>query len=112
MKHVYSGHIHWGQSKRNITFVGNPYQMTRSDAGNKKGIYCLDLDAEGHQFYENTFSPKFVRFYLDKSLDLSLGRIKELCKNNFVDIYVRSEHLIKSELYFFFRQFPEPVTTL
>ena len=81
MKHVYSGHIHFGQSKKNITFVGNPYQMTRSDAGNTKGIYCLDLDAGGHTFYENTYSPKFVRFYLDKSLDMSLGRIKELCKN-------------------------------
>jgi DNA repair exonuclease SbcCD nuclease subunit len=95
MKHVYSGHIHYGQSKQNVTFVGNPYQMTRSDAGNVKGIYCLDLDSGEHTFYENTYSPKFVRFYLDKSLDITLGRIRQICENNFVDIYVKSEYLIK-----------------
>lgn len=95
LKHVYSGHIHYGQSKRNITFVGNPYQMTRSDAGNTKGIYLLDLDEEKHAFFENTYSPKFVRFYLDKCLDMTLGKFKELCQNNFVDVYVRSEMLVK-----------------
>jgi DNA repair exonuclease SbcCD nuclease subunit len=95
LKHVYSGHIHYGQSKNNITFVGNPYQMTRSDAGNTKGIYLLDLDNGGHVFFENTYSSNFVKFYLDKSLELTVNRFKELCKNNFVDIYVKSEFLIK-----------------
>ena len=95
LKHVYSGHIHYRQSKNNITFVGNPYQMTRSDAGNTKGIYLLDLETHEQEFFENDYSPNFVRFYLDKCLDMQLGRLKELCNNNFVDIYVKSNHMVK-----------------
>lgn len=95
LKHVYSGHIHWRQTKGNVTFGGNPYQMTRSDAGNDKGVYLIDLDKGSHEFFVNDFSPKFIRLYLDKILDLPLGEIRKLCENNFVDIYVPSEYLLK-----------------
>tara|TARA_Y100000385_G_scaffold257893_1_gene285465 strand:+ start:15 stop:1103 length:1089 start_codon:yes stop_codon:yes gene_type:complete len=95
LKHVYSGHIHWRQTKGNVTFGGNPYQMTRSDAGNDKGVYLIDLESGNHDFFKNTFSPEFVRLYLDKILDWPLSKVKEICNNNSVDIYVPSEYLLK-----------------
>lgn len=98
MKRVYSGHIHWAQYKKNIRMVGNPYQMTRSDATNTKGIWRLDLDTDVEQFYENTYSPKFVKIYLDKCLEMTLQDIETICKNNFVDLYISSEFLLKYQI--------------
>jgi DNA repair exonuclease SbcCD nuclease subunit len=95
---VYSGHIHWGQHRKNITMVGNPYQMTRSDAGNKKGWYILDIESSEETFIENEFSPKFVRLYLNKYLETPIGELKEICKNNRVDLYIPSEYLLKYQI--------------
>jgi DNA repair exonuclease SbcCD nuclease subunit len=95
---VYSGHIHWGQSTKNIVMIGNPYQMTRSDGGNKKGWYLLDFETDEQTFFENEYSPKFVRLYLNKFLDKSIGDLKALCNNNRVDLFVPSSFLIKYQI--------------
>ena len=97
-KRVYSGHIHWGQSNRNVTMVGNPYQMTRSDAGNKKGFYILDFEEANETFFENEYSPKFVRVYLNKYLDKTTKELTDICKNNRVDLYVPSSFLLKYQI--------------
>lgn len=97
-RRVYSGHIHWGQHRGNVTMVGNPYQMTRSDAGNSKGFYLLDFESGDEQFYENEHSPKFVKLYLNKFLDKSIGELKDLCRNNRVDMYVPSAYLMKYQI--------------
>jgi DNA repair exonuclease SbcCD nuclease subunit len=97
-RRVYSGHIHWGQIRKNITMVGNPYQMTRSDAGNKKGWYLLDFESGKDKFFENQYSPKFVRIYLDKFLEKTVDELKVACLNNRVDLYVPSSFLIKYQI--------------
>jgi len=97
-RQVYSGHIHWGQKRGNVTMVGNPYQMTRSDAGNKKGWYILDFEKGKEQFIENQHSPKFVRVYLNKFLEKSIGELKGICENNRVDLYVPSSFLLKFQI--------------
>ena len=65
---VYSGHIHYRQERDNFVLVGNPYQMTRSDRGNEKGIYILDLESGKHEFIINDYSPKFIKFYINNFL--------------------------------------------
>jgi len=85
---VYSGHIHYSQENRNIKMIGNPYQMTRSDINNKKGIYILDLETGKDTFFENTISPKFVKIKLVEYLNKTLGDLKESIRNNFVDLYI------------------------
>jgi hypothetical protein len=95
---VYSGHIHWGQHRGNVTMVGNPYQMTRSDAGNKKGWYILDLETGNENFVENEYSPRFVRIYLNMFLERSMSELIEVAKNNRVDLYVPSGYLLKYQI--------------
>jgi DNA repair exonuclease SbcCD nuclease subunit len=95
---VYSGHIHWGQHRGNVTMVGNPYQMTRSDAGNEKGFYLLDLETGNETFFENNYSPKFVRVYLNKILNSSLEDLIKITKNNRVDLYIPSAYLMKYQV--------------
>jgi DNA repair exonuclease SbcCD nuclease subunit len=95
---VYSGHIHWGQHRGNVTMVGNPYQMTRSDAGNPKGFYLLDIGEGEETFYENNHSPKFVRVYLNRFLEKEIGELKDICRNNRVDLYVPSNYLMRYQI--------------
>jgi hypothetical protein len=78
--------------------VGNPYQMTRSDAGNKKGFYILDFEKAEETFYENEYSPKFVRVYLNKFLDKTTKELEDICRNNRVDLYVPSSFLLKYQI--------------
>lgn len=94
-KRVYSGHIHYRQEKENFILVGNPYPMTRSDRGNQKGIYVLDLKTGEHQFIHNTVSPLFIRYYINRILEMRMEDILNEIKDNFVDIYIPSNILGK-----------------
>ena len=95
---VYTGHIHTTQEYKNILYVGNPYQMTRSDAQNTKGFWCLDLESGNETFYENEYSPKFVKIYVNNALDSTLDELIKVANNNFVDIYVPNDYLMKYQV--------------
>jgi len=98
IRRVFAGHIHWGQQKGNVTMIGNPYQMTRSDAMNTKGFYLLDFETDNLEFRENTYSPKFVRVYLNKYIDKTVEDLKAECQNNRVDLYVPSAYLMRYQI--------------
>jgi len=87
-KKVYSGHIHYRQEKDNFILVGNPYQMTRSDRDNQKGIYILDLENDTHKFIENNYSPIYIKYYIRDILELNISDIKNEITGNFADIYI------------------------
>jgi len=89
-RRVYSGHIHYAQVIKNFNFIGNPYQMTRSDRGNRKGIWILDVESGAEEFVENNYSPKFLKFDISELYDLSLAEVKDLFRNNFVDLQIPS----------------------
>jgi DNA repair exonuclease SbcCD nuclease subunit len=87
-KKVYSGHIHYAQTYKNIRLVGCPYQLTRSDAGNEKGIWLLDLESGEEKYFANNYSPSFVRYLLEGILEKETSEVEELFRNNFVDILI------------------------
>jgi len=97
-KKVYTGHIHTSQDYKNICYVGNPYQMTRSDTNNMKGFRCLDLESGKELFFENTYSPKFVKIYVNKALENTTEDIVKVSNNNFVDVYVPNDYLMKYQV--------------
>lgn len=92
-KKVYTGHIHWSQQKGNINVVGTPYQITRGDSGNSKGMFVLDLETGKETFYENDISPKFIQFTIDEITKEQILDINEQSKNNFVDINIKEKLL-------------------
>jgi len=92
-KRVYTGHIHWSQQKRNINVIGTPYQITRGDSSNPKGIFSLDLETGEDTFYENHISPKFIQFKIDNIDKEQLMEIHKLSNNNFVDINIKEKLL-------------------
>jgi hypothetical protein len=66
--------------------------MDRGDRGNTKGFYVLDASNKEvtEKFIENTISPKYVKHDIMDLLPLTPDNIKELFKNNFVDISIES----------------------
>lgn len=95
---VFSGHIHYSQRFEKIRMLGSPYQLTRSDSENTKGITILDLESEEEYFFENTVSPKFVRIPFNKILDSTPPQLDLLFRNNFVDILIDPQLAVKCPL--------------
>lgn len=94
-KRVYSGHIHFAQKNANVNMLGAPYQLTRSDSGNAKGVTILDLSNDQETWIENTYSPKFLSYKFDSLLDMTPEEARARFKNNFVDLHVESKDMFK-----------------
>jgi len=92
-KKIYSGHIHIRQSKDNMVYVGTPYHLDRGDCGNTKGFYRLDVSGDEikEDFFENTYSPKYVKYSIRELLEMNTDEITNIFTNNFVDILIDSE---------------------
>lgn len=94
-KQVYSGHIHYAQKMKNITMLGSPYELTRSDMYNQKGITILNVETDTETFYPNETSPRFVSITMTSVLEKSPEELKAYMKGNFVDIQVDSPNFLK-----------------
>jgi DNA repair exonuclease SbcCD nuclease subunit len=97
-RRVYSGHIHYAQKAGNINMLGSPYEITRSDMDNKKGITLLNVSDLKETFFENNFSPKFKRFYFNDILESTQEDLEPLFRNNFVDIMIDPVMSLKAPL--------------
>jgi DNA repair exonuclease SbcCD nuclease subunit len=95
---VYSGHIHYAQTSGKIRMLGSPYQLTRSDADNPKGITVLDLETGNEDYYENKYSPRFKRITFEKVLNSTPIELEDIFKNNFVDILIDPQLAVKVPL--------------
>lgn len=89
-KKVWSGHIHYAQQQGNVRMVGCPYPLTRSDIGNVKQFWYIDLETGNETGVPNEHSPKFIRMKLDNVLRMRYGDVKNIVENNFVDILVNA----------------------
>ena len=97
-RRVYSGHIHFAQRIANIVMLGSPYALTRSDIGNEKGITLLDLKTDKETYFPNTYSPRFIKIKFDTALNMTIPDLQRLVTNNFVDILISSNFIIKAPL--------------
>jgi len=95
---VYSGHIHYSQTFGKMRMLGSPFQLTRSDTDNAKGITVLDLESGDEEYYENNYSPKFVRITFDKVLNSTPNELNHIFKNNFIDIMIDPIMSLKAPL--------------
>lgn len=83
---LYAGHIHTRQESPRVTYIGNPYSTRRSDIGNIKGIYQVNIDTGTEEFTENTYSPIFQKIWLHDILDLDYESVLKIFANNYSDI--------------------------
>ena len=97
-RRVYSGHIHYAQKADNINMLGSPYEITRSDMDNAKGITLLNVSDLKETYFPNDFSPKFKRFYFTDILESTQEDLEPLFANNFVDIMIDPVMSLKAPL--------------
>lgn len=67
-KLVCSGHFHHRQSKGNVTYLGNPYEMFWQDYNDRRGFHIFDTDTLELEFIENPFI-MFTKIYYDDTKD-------------------------------------------
>lgn len=95
---IYSGHIHKRQEFENMVYVGSPFQMRRSDIGNQKGIYRLNLIDNSRNFFPNKISPLFVKIPIEQFFDSNDDEIEKIVRHNYVDIVVNNTETEKIKL--------------
>ena len=61
---VCSGHFHHRQTKGNITYLGNPYQMFWNDYDDPRGFHIFDTETLKLEFIENPYTI-FEKIYYD-----------------------------------------------
>lgn len=84
-KLVCSGHFHHRQSKGNVTYLGNPYEMFWQDYNDKRGFHIFDTDTLELEFIENPFI-MFSKIYYDDTKDF--GYSKEDFENKHIKLIV------------------------
>ena len=62
-KKVFSGHYHMKSTKKNVTYLGNPYQLYWNDYGCKRGFHVLDTETLKTTFYRNPFDTFYKLYY-------------------------------------------------
>ena len=72
---IFAGHIHKRQETKKVIYVGSPFQMSRGDIGNQKGIYTVDFNTAEINFIPNDYSPIFQNIQIDASSHLIVRRI-------------------------------------
>lgn len=92
---IYSGHIHKRQETKQVTYIGSPYQLRRSDIGNTKGIYSIKVlnKRTREDFVENNYSSKFLKVPVEDVLNSNIDQIKNIAENNYVDIIVKRKRM-------------------
>lgn len=68
---VLSGHFHHRHNRGNITYIGNPYEMTWADFEDERGFAIFDTE-NGSLEYVNNPNSMFHKVYYDDSEDVSI----------------------------------------
>lgn len=90
---IISGHIHKRQETKKVIYVGSPFQMSRGDINNEKGIYVLNFKNKKLTYTPNNYSPLFQNIYMDDFLKLTMDERKSLLDNNYNFILIDESKL-------------------
>jgi hypothetical protein len=55
----------------------------------------LDIKTGKSEFYENTYSPKFLSENIYELMDVTVGELKQRWKNNYVDLHILGSDITK-----------------
>jgi len=85
---VFSGHFHSKHDKRNIFYLGTPYELYFSDLYDNKGFHVLDLKSRELEFIQN---PRrlFHRIYYDDKNKSYQEVVKSVDFSQYANTYVK-----------------------
>ena len=88
-KKVFSGHFHINDDKKNICYIGTPYEKDWNDRASNKGFYILDLDNGKYEYiknddnfhitieYNNGFNINDLKTLKDKNVKVIVNNIEK-----------------------------------
>jgi hypothetical protein len=91
---VFSGHFHHRSTTGNITYLGNPYEITWSDYNDPRGFHIYDTETMETEFIQNPYSMFHKIYYDDDKLDY--GELSQ-----YEDCYVKIIVQKKNNTYLF-----------
>ena len=77
---VFSGHYHHKSSRKNIHYLGNPYELTWQDYDDPRGCHIFDLKTHELEFIQNP-NRMFIKIVYDDKLE-SVIEIEEFYSYN------------------------------
>ena len=86
-KKVFSGHYHMKSTKKNVNYLGNPYQLYWNDYGCKRGFHVFDTETLKTTFYKNPFDI-FHKLYYNNGVTLPN---EEDLKGSYVKLIVENK---------------------
>ena len=66
---VFSGHFHHRSETGNITYLGNPYEITWADYNDPRGFHIYDTETMETEFIPNPYSMFHKIYYDDEKLE-------------------------------------------
>jgi DNA repair exonuclease SbcCD nuclease subunit len=63
--YTFTGHFHRHQSRKNIVYVGSPFQMNFGEMGQDKGFVVFDQDMESWEFIKYS-GPEYIKFHVSE----------------------------------------------
>lgn len=96
---VFSGHYHHKSSRKNIHYLGNPYELTWQDHDDPRGFHIFDLDTHELEFIQNP-NKMFIKIsYDDKNSDIK--EISSMDLSHLTSTYVKVVVVNKINPYLF-----------
>lgn len=92
---VCSGHFHHKSTGGNITYLGNPYEMTWADFNDPRGFHIFDTDTRELTFIENP-NKIFKKIYYDDATQKP-----KIDATQYKDCYVKVVVVNKKDFYHF-----------
>jgi len=90
---VVSGHFHRHQEKKNIVYVGSPFQHNFGEEGQQKGFLVLDKDS--YQFVEYNEAPTFLTIKAEDFLKYDYkNKFVQVEITNKVENFIKLKHIL------------------
>jgi DNA repair exonuclease SbcCD nuclease subunit len=87
---VFSGHFHHRSTKKNITYLGNPYEMFWNDYEDPRGFNIFDFSSRELEHVINT-NKLFVRYVYDDEKEDPLATDTSIFASKFVKLVVANK---------------------
>ena len=85
-KRIISGHFHLRSQRGNVTYIGNPYEITWGDVNQPKGFVLFDPETNQLEYINNPLSI-FLKLFIYKETDLHLVDVS-LCSKKHIKLHV------------------------
>jgi DNA repair exonuclease SbcCD nuclease subunit len=96
---VATGHFHHKSSKRNIKYLGAPYEMTWADYDDERGFHIFDTKTREFEYIKNPYTIFNKIMYDDKKK--TIEGVLEVDFNKYKDTYVKLVIVNKTNPYWF-----------